>query len=52
VMGHKLGDFKQFYADPRTREQYLQWAPMLLSAEDYHNDKLKPQQPVPEQKGR
>jgi len=32
---YKLGDYKRFFADPRTREKYLQWAPYLLKAEDY-----------------
>jgi len=29
------GDYRQFYLDPRTRQQYLQWAPLLLAAEDF-----------------
>jgi hypothetical protein len=33
---YKPGDYKRFYTDPRTREQYLQWAPLLLAAEEYH----------------
>jgi hypothetical protein len=35
VSAYKQGDYKQFFRDPRTREQYLKWAPMLLAAEDY-----------------
>jgi len=35
------GDFKQFFADHRTREQYLKWAPLLLAAEDYWAKKAK-----------
>lgn len=35
VSAYKKGDYKQFYADPRSREQYLKWAPLLLAAEDY-----------------
>lgn len=46
VSAYKPGDFAQFFKDPRTREQYLQWAPMLLSAEDYHNGVLRPKEPV------
>jgi hypothetical protein len=46
VSAYRLGDFKRFFADPRTREQYLTWAPMLLSAEDYHQGKLDAQEPV------
>jgi hypothetical protein len=35
VSAYALGDFRQFYADPRTRADYLKWAPLLLPAEDY-----------------
>ena len=42
VDGYKPGDYKQFFEDPRTRAEYLEWAPMLLAAEEYHNGKLKP----------
>jgi len=38
---YELGDFKQFYADPRTRAEYLQWAPYLLAAENYKAGKHK-----------
>jgi len=41
VDGYTPGDYKQFYEDPRTRAQYLRWAPLLLPAEDYHAGKLK-----------
>lgn len=30
------GDYHMFFDDPRTRAKYLQWAPILLKAEDYH----------------
>ncbi len=36
VNAYTPGDFKRFYADPRTRAQYLRWAPLLLGAEDWH----------------
>jgi hypothetical protein len=36
VSAYKAGDFKQFFADPRTRAEYLKWAPLLLDAEEYH----------------
>lgn len=36
VSGYRPGDFVQFFRDPRTRERYLEWAPLLLSAEEYH----------------
>ena len=46
VSAYKPGDFKQFFADPRTRRKYLQWAPALLTAEEYHAGNLKPQEPT------
>jgi len=36
VSAYKIGDYKQFFLDPRTRAEYLRWAPMLLAAEEYH----------------
>jgi hypothetical protein len=36
VDAYEPGDFKQFYQDPRTRADYLKWAPLLLEAEDFH----------------
>lgn len=47
VSAYKLGDFKRFFADPRTRAKYLEWAPMLLSAEDYHRGALAASEPLP-----
>jgi hypothetical protein len=41
VSAYKPGDFKRFYQDPRTRAQYLQWAPLLLAAEEFHAGNLK-----------
>jgi hypothetical protein len=41
VSAYKPGDFKQFFLDPRTRAQYLKWAPMLLAAEEYHAGNMK-----------
>lgn len=35
VDAYQLGDYKRFFADRRTRAQYLQWAPMLIAAEEY-----------------
>jgi hypothetical protein len=35
VDAYQPGDFLQFYSDPRTRAQYLKWAPLLLTAENY-----------------
>lgn len=36
VSAYTPGDYKQFYADPRTRADYLKWAPLLLAAEDFY----------------
>ena len=36
VSAYKIGDYKQFFLDPRTRAEYLRWAPMLLAAEEHH----------------
>jgi hypothetical protein len=36
VDAYKPGDFHIFFDDPRTRAEYLKWAPMLLEAEEYH----------------
>jgi hypothetical protein len=35
VDAYTPGDFHQFFDDPRTRAEYLQWAPYLLEAEEY-----------------
>lgn len=45
ISAYKPGDFQQFFRDPRTRGRYLQWAPMLLAAEDYHAGLRKAQMP-------
>lgn len=36
VEAYVPGDYKKFFSDPRTRMEYMQWAPLLLAAEDYH----------------
>ena len=36
VEAYTPGDYKMFFNDPRTRADYLQWAPYLLEAEEYH----------------
>lgn len=40
VSAYRPGDFRQFFFDPRTRAEYLKWAPLLLAAEDYWAGKL------------
>lgn len=37
IDGYKKGDYLQFFNNPRTRANYLKWAPMLLAAEEYVN---------------
>ncbi|MBD3353578.1 MAG: hypothetical protein GF364_18990 [Candidatus Lokiarchaeota archaeon] len=46
VDGYEKGDFIQFFKDPRTRAEYLKWAPILLAAEDYLAGKIKASIPI------
>jgi len=48
INAYTPGDYRQFYDDPRTRAQYLQWAPLLLVAEDYHAGKHRTPPPPAE----
>lgn len=43
VSAYTPGDFRMFFEDPRTRCEYLKWAPLLLIAEDYYAGKAKVQ---------
>jgi hypothetical protein len=54
VSAYQMGDFRQFFADPRTRADYLQWAPFLLEAEEYWAGNRKAREPekMPEPKKR
>mgnify|MGYP001361003616 CR=1 FL=1 len=36
VSAYRPGDYLQFFRDPRTRAEYLKWAPLMLAAEDFH----------------
>ena len=49
VSAYKPGDFRKFFADPRTRAEYLCWAPLLLEAEEFHagNRKVAAVKPIP-----
>ena len=49
VSAYRPGDFRQFFDDPRTRANYLQWAHLLLEAEEYHagNRPLAPPKEMP-----
>ncbi len=49
ISAYKPGDFKKFFSDPRTRAEYLQWAHLLLEAEEYHagNRKVAKVKPLP-----
>lgn len=46
VSAYRTGDFLQFFNDPRTRADYLQWAPFLLEAEEYYAGNRKVREPV------
>lgn len=48
VSAYRPGDFKRFAQDSRTRAEYLKWAPMLLTAEEYHAGRRAVQEPVPD----
>ncbi len=41
VEAYKPGDIKRFFADPRTRADYLRWAPLLITCEDWHAEQGK-----------
>jgi hypothetical protein len=43
---YKPGDFHQFFDDPRTHADYLEWAPFLLAAEEYHAGNRKAPPPL------
>lgn len=49
IDAYKPGDFHIFYDDPRTRREYLKWAPLLLEAEECHagNRDVKPNRALP-----
>lgn len=36
VSAYRPGDFKQFFNDPRTRAEFMRWAPYLPMAEEFH----------------
>lgn len=42
VSAYTRGDFRMFFDDPRTRANYIKWAPYLLAAEDYASGKITP----------
>ena len=42
ISAYKPGDYKQFFNDPRTRREYIKWAHLLLTAEEYHAGNLDP----------
>lgn len=41
VDAYQLGDFKLFFNDPRTRGNYIKWAPLLIAAEQHHLAKAR-----------
>ena len=40
ISAYKPGDYKVFFADLRTRSDYMVWVEMLLAAEEYHAGNL------------
>lgn len=36
VSAYTPGDYRRFFDDPRTRADYVKWAPLMLAAEEYH----------------
>jgi len=48
VSAYTPGDFHRFFADPRTRMNYLRWAPFMLAAEDWHAAQAGQDLPAPE----
>lgn len=50
VDAYTPGDFRDFFDDPRTREEYLKWAPLLLEAEEYHAGNRVVAEPAPKAK--
>lgn len=44
VSEYESGEYKQFYNDPRTRIDYVKWAPLLLAAEDHVGGKPQPEE--------
>lgn len=48
ISAYTPGDHMQFFRDPRTRAEYLKWAPLLLVAEDFHAGQIQAQEPVAE----
>jgi hypothetical protein len=55
VSAYKPGDFRRFFEDPRTRAEYMRWAPFLLHAEEFHagratgRPEFPPDPPEPEE---
>jgi hypothetical protein len=45
VSAYKPGDFRVFFNDPRTRAEYIKWAPWLLEAEEYQAGNRKVEDP-------
>jgi len=47
---YKRGDYKTFLKDPRTRSEYMKWAPQLIMGEMYLDGKLEVAMPVQTQR--
>ncbi len=46
ISAYRPGDYLQFFRDPRTRAEYIKWAPMLMAAEEFHAGNLEVAHPV------
>lgn len=46
LSAYQAGDMRRFFEDPRTRAEYLKWAPVLILAEEYVAGNLTVQEPA------
>lgn len=46
ISAYRAGDMRRFFDDPRTRAEYLKWAPVLIVAEEYAAGNLTVQEPA------
>lgn len=44
MSAYQAGDYLQFFRDPRTRAEYMKWAEILLTAEEFAAGNLKAQE--------
>ncbi len=41
ISDYRIGDYKQFYLDKRTRREYKKWAQFMITAEQYHKGNIE-----------